>query len=239
MTGHRFDSVARYFAKRRANRVSSLPAMQTAATPIPMEPRPADAAAFLFVQSFQNGALSLTGDGLYTLTLSEGLGQTIYFSDRPDRIVGSLPTQQFLDALGFSMTNPPNAALVADRGDDTKEILIVELFSPVYDQETRALTYSVRVLDDVEQRPAPLVARRDVEKTQLVRPGRIVGLRLLHRVAGVLQIDEVHALHHAPIGYVEAWDDTDADGHESSPARGGGPSAGRWRRLAPRTAVPG
>ena len=31
-------------------------------------------------------------EGRYTLTLEQGLGQTIYFSDRPERVVGAAPT---------------------------------------------------------------------------------------------------------------------------------------------------
>jgi len=146
MNPHRFDSISRLLANRRTNR------LRQGATPIPATPRPADAPAFMFVQSFQAGALAPAAvEGLYTLTLTHGLGQTIYFSDRPQRVVGSLPTAQFFDALGFPGNNPPNAALVADRADHTKDILVVELFNPEYDEATHNLTYTVRILDDIEQ----------------------------------------------------------------------------------------
>ena len=72
----------------------------------------------------------------------------------------------------------------------------------------------------LEQRPAPLVARRDVEEAQLVGSRGVVGARLLDRVAGVLEVDEVDPLDHAAVGDVEARDDADADGH----VRGPGPS---------------
>ena len=76
-----------------------------------------------------------------------------------------------------------------------------------------------RAPDDVEQRPAPFVAGGDVEEAQLVRPGRVIGARLLDRVAGILEIDEVDALDHAAIGDVETGDDADADGHALMPVR--------------------
>ena len=70
---------------------------------------------FLFVQPFDSGAWSPTSgaDATYTLTLTGAAAQTVYFSDRPERIVGLAPTQRFLDGLGFTPNNPPNAALVA------------------------------------------------------------------------------------------------------------------------------
>ena len=40
------------------------------------------------------------------------MAATIYFSDRPERIFGDLPTQEFLDTLGFTPDFPPNAALI-------------------------------------------------------------------------------------------------------------------------------
>jgi hypothetical protein len=52
--------------------------------------------------------------GTHTLTLEHGLGQTVYFSDRPSRDVGATPTPRFLNTLGFSADNPPNAALIVD-----------------------------------------------------------------------------------------------------------------------------
>ena len=48
--------------------------------------------SYLFLQSFQSGSI-VAKDGeadTFTLTLEQGLGQTIYFSDRPERIVGAV-----------------------------------------------------------------------------------------------------------------------------------------------------
>ncbi|BCA62599.1 hypothetical protein HMP09_1833 [Sphingomonas sp. HMP9] len=55
--------------------------------------------------------------------------------------------------------------------------------------------------------------RTDIEEAQFVRPGGVIGARLLDRIAGVTQFDEVHALHDAAVGYVETRYDSGADRH--------------------------
>ena len=57
---------------------------------------------------------------------------------------------------------------------------------------------------DIEDGGAVLVARGDVEEAELVGPGRVIGLRRLDRIAGVDQVDELHALDDAPVLHVEA-----------------------------------
>src|SRR3546814_15561659 len=60
--------------------------------------------------------------------------------------------------------------------------------------------------DDIEQDAAVLMARRDVEEAEFVGAGGVVDAGLFHRVAGIDQIDKVHALHHAAVLHVEAGD---------------------------------
>lgn len=107
---------------------------------------------FMFLQVFDSGTWTPKPDeeGTYVLTLNGTTAQTIYFSDRPDRVVGQVPMQQFLDALGFTPANPPNAALVAEHGEhsDHQEIVIIELLNPEYDIESGTLTYDAKVLAD-------------------------------------------------------------------------------------------
>ncbi|HEV2527138.1 MAG TPA: hypothetical protein VGT61_01640, partial [Thermomicrobiales bacterium] len=176
MDASRFDAVFRIFGQRRLSRRSALAsgaalgaaALATAATaqdatppgdmgtPDAMgTPGASDAATrteFLFVQSFQAGSIEPKEgvDGRYTLTLEAGLGQTVYFSDRPERLVGTAPTPQFLDGLGFPENNPPNAALVVETGVGETDIAVVELFAPVYDAATHTATYEVEVLANWE-----------------------------------------------------------------------------------------
>lgn len=123
----------------------------TAATPAASS---ANDASFLFVQAASGGAFVRNpaatpragGDGpAYVLTLEGHTGGTVYFSDRPERIVGQAPTDQFIAGLGFSPSNPPNAAIVTqtDAGDD---VLVVELLNPDYDAAHGTLTYGANVL---------------------------------------------------------------------------------------------
>ncbi len=107
-----------------------------------------DKTEFLFVQSFQSGAIAPKDDedGAYTVTFEHGLGQTLFFSNRPERIVGAMPTVQFLESLGFSPDNPPNAAVVIGAEDGGVDIAVVELTNPSYDVSTFTATYDVRVL---------------------------------------------------------------------------------------------
>ena len=62
--------------------------------------------------------------------------------------------------------------------------------------------------DHIEQGVAVLVRGGDIEERQLVGAGLIIELRLLHRVAGIDEIDEVHALYGAAVLDVETGDDT-------------------------------
>src|SRR5262249_15971117 len=60
--------------------------------------------------------------------------------------------------------------------------------------------------DDVQDDAAVLVGGGHVEEHQVVRAGGVIGLGLLHRVAGVDEVDELHALDDPAVLHVEAWD---------------------------------
>jgi hypothetical protein len=172
MDANRFDSISRLLAARRLSRrqalvkggaglaAAGLAAAGVAAvsaqdaTPEADTTQATDAALpeFLFVQSFESGTIEPAGqEGRYTVSLAHGLGQTIYFADRPDRTVGALPTDKFLDYIGFPADNPPNAALVLHQGQGETDIAVVELFDPVYDAATANATYTVAVLAEGEK----------------------------------------------------------------------------------------
>jgi hypothetical protein len=106
-------------------------------------------ARFMFVQSAGAGSFAPVAgeDNLYTLTLNDIAPQTIYFSDRPERIVGQAPMQKFLDGLSFSQDNPPNAAIEILEADEGMDVVIVELFDPVYDAVNGTLQYTASILE--------------------------------------------------------------------------------------------
>ncbi|MGI8485244.1 MAG: hypothetical protein ACR2OU_13395 [Thermomicrobiales bacterium] len=177
MDQRRFDTVAKFLADRKLTRrealaqtgtgiaagalataglsvLTSSPAAAQGATPAatPQSPtalKPLQT-PMLFVQSFQSGTAEAIGtDGTkFKVTLEKGLGQTIYFSDRPERVVGAMPTGDFLDTLGFMPDNPPNAAILVEVDEGQTDFAVVELFSPQYDPATANLTYEATVLDD-------------------------------------------------------------------------------------------
>jgi hypothetical protein len=102
----------------------------------------------LFVQSFESGSIAAKdADGsAHVLTVRHGLGQTLAFSDRPGRIVDVVPTSRFLDGLGFSPDNPPNAALVVHAADGGIEVAVLELTNPTYDETTSTAAYDITLL---------------------------------------------------------------------------------------------
>lgn len=109
---------------------------------------------FLFVQLAEGGTWIPSPDDpeIYHLTLSGVGSQVAFFSDRPERIVGTVDTTRFLDSLGFTPINPPNAAAVVRTPEGERDVLVIELFDPIYTQAFGAdsgatVQYSARVLD--------------------------------------------------------------------------------------------
>jgi hypothetical protein len=173
-----FDSVTRLFAARRTSRRAALAAGASVlaagltsaaaqdATPLPSSsgtPAAADGTGddvhFLFVQTFGAGSLSPkeNEESVMTLVADHLPGETLYFSDRPERIVGMVSTARFIgegktdEGLGFTPANPPNAALVFGGSDGQPgDIAVVELIDPRYDPSSGRVTYDLRVLADVE-----------------------------------------------------------------------------------------
>ncbi len=68
-------------------------------------------------------------------------------------------------------------------------------------------------IDHVVQQSAAFDARADVEERELVGALLVVSPRHFHRIARIAQVDEVHPLHHAAVGDVEAGDDALRETH--------------------------
>ncbi|HEY7633771.1 MAG TPA: hypothetical protein VH817_23935 [Thermoleophilaceae bacterium] len=100
----------------------------------------------MFVQTAQ-GIDSAGG----TLTLQGVTPSTLYFSDRPQRVVGHMATADFVDlwAIGDNSfeSDPPNAVLsFLEPGDDVPEDVVVVLKEPNLDG-AGDLSYSIEVLE--------------------------------------------------------------------------------------------
>ena len=101
---------------------------------------------YLFVQHAESVTLE---DGLLTL---EGIGgEVLYFSDRPQRIVGRESVEWFVDAWDEGeesfAESPPNAVLAVKKEEELVDLTVV-LKQPVLTDRT--LVYSVEVLDGPE-----------------------------------------------------------------------------------------
>ena len=100
----------------------------------------------LFVQTAHKASL---GDG--RLTLSGITPSTLFFSDRPERIVGHIATQRFVDSWGLGQDcfagDPPNAALSLLSGQKEEEIVVV-LRNPRMEKD--GLVYDVEILEGAQ-----------------------------------------------------------------------------------------
>lgn len=127
------------------------------ATPVASPGATASHPELLFVQTFGSGSLTPV-DGTpdrFVLTADHLAGQTLYFSDRPARVVGMMPTEKFFGpsetgGLGFTPADPPNAALVVAGAGDATQIVLLELTDPRFDAATGHVSYSVQVLEELE-----------------------------------------------------------------------------------------
>lgn len=106
--------------------------------------------SYMFVQSADSGSFVPIEreENLYHLTLEGVSANTTYFSDRPERIVGQAPMQKFLEGMGFSESNPPNAALEVLESKESSDLVVVELFNPAYHAETNTLEYTASILKE-------------------------------------------------------------------------------------------
>lgn len=123
------------------------------ATPAPSTDAGDSSPGFIYVQLAERGTWTPkpNEEGLFELALYGTGEQTLYFATGSDRIVGVMPTDQFLDELGFTPANPPNAAVEVWSASGERDVLVVQLIDPVYtrtfgDDAEETLTYDARVL---------------------------------------------------------------------------------------------
>jgi hypothetical protein len=130
----------------------------------------------LFVQNATSG----TFDGK-TLTL-KGVGPTIFFTDRPNRIEGHLRTEVLIEEWGKGTdslaADPPNAALSILDENAVKSI-VVELFDPILDGST--LSYRVKVL---QGKIPPTFKMASLFIDHLRRPGAFIGAAVVGGLIG-------------------------------------------------------
>jgi hypothetical protein len=103
---------------------------------------------FLSIQTAQSGSLSQINETAYTLELNNVANKTIQFSDRPNRIVESVGTSDFVSNWSagpnsFVADAPNDALIVEDTQTGNLETAIIESFDPIYDITTNSLTFTI------------------------------------------------------------------------------------------------
>ena len=103
---------------------------------------------FLNMQTAQSGSLSQINATAYTLELNNVANETIQFSDRPNRIVETVSTANFIGnwttgTNSFSADAPNDALIVEDIESGDLNTAVIESFAPVYDIATKSLTYTI------------------------------------------------------------------------------------------------
>ena len=111
--------------------------------------------SLLFVQTAMTGSFAPVADAedTYLLTLRDVSRSTVWFSDRPYRDAGHIPTEQLIANWGVGDESfasiPPNAALDILDGSEEADLIIITLQDPVYDSSNNVLQYRVKVVTDV------------------------------------------------------------------------------------------
>ncbi|MGD1836684.1 MAG: hypothetical protein ACPKPY_01325 [Nitrososphaeraceae archaeon] len=102
---------------------------------------------FFAIQHANSGTIAEINATVYSLELNDVSEKTILFSDRPDRIVTSASTADFVGnwSVGENnyATDVPNTVLVVDEQEGKQDVVIVELFNPVYDVDKNVLKYDI------------------------------------------------------------------------------------------------
>ncbi len=121
----------------------------------------------IFVQEGVGGSfVKIDDSGNYTLTVTGAIPYTIYFSDRPARDAGMVEMESFLEGFNFDPNNPPNALVAIREGEEERDMIVVELTEPHYDNSTDTLTYRAKLIADYEfesEWPQDLLPRTDDE----------------------------------------------------------------------------
>ena len=131
---------------------------------------------FLFVQ---NAAGVLLKDGV--LRMKGVAADTLYFSDRPERITGRISTQEFVDfwAAGDDSfaEDPPNAVLSVFHEPEPQDVVLI-LRNPRL--EGADLVYDIEVLDGVTTASGAASALFIDNVGNPMSPGSVAGVNRRH-----------------------------------------------------------
>lgn len=105
---------------------------------------------FLFVQNAESGILGpIEGEvEKLLLTLNNLSPDTVYFSDRPDRITGQEPNAEIINNFFNDLSTPPNAALQIRNEDGSVDVIAVSLLTAEFNAENQSIDYEVTIIPE-------------------------------------------------------------------------------------------
>ncbi len=130
---------------------------------------PAESALdLLVVQSFDSGRLAPEAGStdLATLAFEQPLRDALYFSERPNRVVGSYATEELLEIVRQAGPDPVNAALIADLEAGGEVQVVVELLQGEINT-AGTVNYAVRLLGEADHTS---LALEESSLSELVEP---------------------------------------------------------------------
>jgi hypothetical protein len=134
-------------------------------------PEAAEEIELLFVQPAGSGTLTPSDQG-YALSFRHDTGQTVYFSDRPERLTGLLPTAELVAEWPFEDETPPNAALAISNAEDASATVFVGVLSnPTWDAGSATLSYGFWMLSDDIPAGSPIPVPSSFEAATLFIDG--------------------------------------------------------------------
>ncbi|MDQ6718538.1 MAG: hypothetical protein M3Z17_09375 [Gemmatimonadota bacterium] len=113
----------------------------------------AKSASYLFVQEGTRGAFRPARDSSpAAIVLWGGKGLTTWFTDRPARDAGVMPTSllfaEWARGNDSFKADPPNAALVISEPAGESQVYAMEVLTPAYEPLSNAVAYEVRPLSE-------------------------------------------------------------------------------------------
>ena len=113
---------------------------------------------FLASQQAQSGSISEINSTTFSLQLNNISDTTLLFSERPERVVSSVNTFDFVGNWSIGddsfAVDAPNALIVMENEQGQQKTAIIELDNPAYDPDNMTLTYQI-IPDDVTSLDLP------------------------------------------------------------------------------------
>jgi hypothetical protein len=102
--------------------------------------------SYIFVQEASGGSFVRDTTGNFTLTMTNVIPHTLYFSDRPAQNAGFIPTDKFIGGFDWNPQNPPNALIRVRDAQENEDMVVVKLTSPRYNETGHSVTYTAQIL---------------------------------------------------------------------------------------------